>query len=262
LFCAEIYYRFNRQRRETVIRNLLPALQGDRAAAESKAHELFRQFALKLADLWRYEAGDLTENWSLEPEAWERFLACQTQGQGVLLVMTHLGNWEIGAPLLARRGVRLLVLTQAEPGNGLTELRIASRAKWGIETLVVGNDSFAFVEVIKRLQEGATVALLIDRPTAPTAVRVELFGRPFLASVAAAELARASGCVVARGAVLRTGDTYAARIHLEIEYDRQTLGNREARRQFTQQILRAFEPEIREHIDQWYHFVPIWPEGP
>jgi len=37
------------------------------------------------------------------------------------------------------------------------------------------------------------------------------------------------------------------------------LGSREARRELTQQILRAFEPEIRKDIDQWYQFVPIWP---
>jgi KDO2-lipid IV(A) lauroyltransferase len=189
-------------------------------------------------------------------------MSWQAKGRGILLVMTHLGNWEIGGPLLARRGIKLLVLTQAEPGNGLTELRMASRAKWGIETVVVGNDSFAFVEVIKRLQEGATVAVLVDRPSAPTAVRVNLFGRPFLASVAAAELARASGCVLARGYVLRRGASYIARMFPEIEYDRRALNNREARRELTQQILRAFEPDIREHVDQWFHFVPIWPEEP
>ncbi len=260
VLCAEIYYRCNRRRREIVVRNLLPAL-GDRAAAEIKAHELFRQFALKLADLWRYEAGRLVQNWSLETGTWERFQALQAKGRGVLLVTPHLGNWELGAPLLARRGIKLLVLTQAEPGNRLTELRIASRAKWGVETLVIGNDSFAFVEVIRRLQAGGMVALLIDRPTPPTAVQVELFGRPFLASVAAAELARASGCVVARVSILRTGDTYAAPLHPEIEYDREALSSREARRQLTQKILRACEPEIREHLDQWYHFIPIWPEG-
>jgi lauroyl/myristoyl acyltransferase len=259
VLCGETYYRIHRQRRETVIRNLLPALHGDRAAAETKTHQLFRQFALKLADLWRYEAGDAVQNWSLEPDAWEKFLAWQSKGRGILLVLPHLGNWEIGGPLLAQRGVKLIILTQAEPGNGLTELRVASRAKWGIQTVVVGHDPFAFVEIIKRLQDGATVALLIDRPAAPTAVRVELFGRPFLASVAAAELARASGCVLATGCILRTGNTYAARLHTEIEYDRRALANREARRELTQQILRAFEPEIREHLDQWYHFVPIWP---
>lgn len=261
LLCAEIYYRCRPRRRETVIRNLLPVL-GDRTAAQAQAHELFHQFALKLADLWRYEAGKPVQNWSLEQGTWERVQAWQAKGRGILLVMPHLGNWEIGAPLLAQRGVKLCVLTQAEPGDGLTELRIASRARWGIETLVVGNDSFAFVGVIRRLQEGATVALLLDRPTAATAVQVEMFGRPFLASVAAAELARASGCVLARVSVLKTGATYTARICPEIEYDRQALGSREARRQLTQQILRAFEPEIRKHPDQWYHFVPIWPESP
>src|ERR1019366_10649388 len=105
-------------------------------------------------------------------------MAWQDKGRGILLVMAHLGNWEIGGPLLARRGIKLLVLTQAEPGNGLTELRMASRAKWGIEAVVVGNDAFAFVEVIKRLQERATVAVLVDRPSAPSAVRINLFGRP------------------------------------------------------------------------------------
>jgi hypothetical protein len=37
------------------------------------------------------------------------------------------------------------------------------------------------------------------------------------------------------------------------------LGKREARQELTQQILRAFEPEIRQHLDQWYQFVPVWP---
>lgn len=259
LACAEIYYCCFRRQREIVVQNLLPVLSGDRHAAESTARKLFRQFALKLVDLWRYEAGGLVENWNLDPEGWERFRAWQASGRGILLVMPHLGNWELGAPLLAGRGIKLTVITQAEPDDALTEMRKASRAKWGVETVVIGNGSFAFLDVIRRLQDGATVALLIDRPAAPTAVRVELFGRPFLASVAAAELARATGCVLSRVSVLRTGETYSARLYPEIEYDRQELGNRDARRQLTERIMRSFEPEIRDHLDQWYHFGPLWP---
>jgi hypothetical protein len=26
------------------------------------------------------------------------------------------------------------------------------------------------------------------------------------------------------------------------------------------EILRAFAPVIRQHADQWYHFVPVWPK--
>jgi KDO2-lipid IV(A) lauroyltransferase len=246
-------------RREVVVQNLTP-LAGDRAAAERSARALFSQFAVKLVDLWRYESGLPVDPLFAELTGWEHFTSAYQRGGGVLLVTPHLGNWEFGGPLLIQRGIKLHVITLVEPGQGLTELRLASRARWGIETLVIGEDAFAVVEVIKRLEAGATVALLIDRPPAASAVPVELFGRPFLASVAAAELARASGCAVVPVVLPRTARGYAAHVLPEISYDRVALAKREARQEFTQKILRAFEPAIREHLDQWYHFVPIWPE--
>lgn len=249
-------------RRRTVVENLLPALHGDRAAAEQMARRLFQQFALKLTDLWRYESGLMIGQCFSELTGWENFLAAQSQKRGVLLLTPHLGNWEFGAPLLTQRGYKLQVITLAEPGRGLTEMRSASRARWGIDTVVIGQDPFAFVEVIRRLEAGATVALLVDRPPAASAVTVELFGRPFAASVAAAELARASGCVLLPGYLTRHRTGYAAHMLPEIPYDRAALRSRETRRQLTQEIIRIFEPAIRQHLDQWYHFVPVWPEKP
>ena len=78
--------------------------------------------------------------------------------------------------------------------------------------------------------------------------------------MAAAELARASGCALIGVTIVRRRDGYAVKVLPEFAYDRQALGNREARRELTQQILRAFEPQIRQDIDQWYQFVPIWPK--
>jgi len=124
---------------------------------------------------------------------------------------------------------------------------------------VIGDDPFAFVEIIRRLEAGATVALLVDRPPPRTALTVELFGRPFAASVGAAELARASGCVLLPVYLPRANNAYAAHVLPAIPYDRAALRDRQARQQLTQQIMRAFEPVIRQHLDQWYHFVPIWP---
>jgi lauroyl/myristoyl acyltransferase len=131
----------------------------------------------------------------------------------------------------------------------------------GFETLVIGQDDFAFVEVIKQLQAGADLAISLDRP--PEAGRradPEFFGHPFEASLAAAELARASGCALIGVTIVRRPDGYAVKVLPEFTYDRKALGNREARRELTQQILRAFEPEIRKDIDQWYQFTPIWPK--
>jgi predicted RND superfamily exporter protein len=256
------YWRLQPQRRRVVIENLLPACHEDRSLAERAARQVFQEFAIKVADLWRFESGAPVDRELRSWSGWESFEAAQARGRGVLLVIPHLGNWEFGSPFLAARGVKLTVLTQAEPGNGFTVLRQKSRARWGIETIVVGEDAFAFVEIIKRLQNGATVALLVDRPPPSSAVTVQLFGRPFHASIAAAELARTTGCAIVPGYVLREPGGYAAHILPEIAYDRAAIGDRAARIRLTQEILRAFEPVIRQHVTQWYHFVPIWPEQP
>ena len=256
---AVVYWTLARRRREAVVRNLLPPLEEDRTAAEKISRDLFRNFAVELADLWRYESGQPIASLFAELTGWEHFRQAQATRRGVLLLTTHLGNWEFGAPLLAQRGVELLVITLAEPQRRLTEMRLASRARWGVETLVIGRDPFAFVEIIRRLESGATIALLMDRPPEASAVPVELFGHKFTASIAAAELARAAGCVLLPVYLPRTDQGYAAHILPQIPYERATLRSREARHKLTQEIMRAFETPIRQHLDQWYHFVPIWP---
>jgi lauroyl/myristoyl acyltransferase len=87
---------------------------------------------------------------------------------------------------------------------------------------------------------------------------VELFGKPFAASIAAAELARATGCGLVPVIIVREGDGYAAEVLPEVKYDRAAIGDRASRIRLTQEILRAFEPAIRQHVEQWYHFVPVW----
>jgi lauroyl/myristoyl acyltransferase len=258
---AEFYWRFQRGRCEVVVQNFLPVLAGDRVAAEKAARAAHRKFAAKLVDLWRVESGEPVQNWLTDPGGLEIIHAARQRGHGTLFITLHLGNWEHGGLLLAQFGIRLTVLTQAEPDDGLTDLRIASRARYGVDTLVIGRDNFAFVEVIKQLQAGADLAVSLDRPPERGGVTVEFFGHPFEASLAAAELARASGCALIGVTIVRQPDGYAVKVLPEFTCDRKALGSREARRELTQQILRAFEPEIRKHIDQWYQFTPIWPKG-
>jgi predicted RND superfamily exporter protein/lauroyl/myristoyl acyltransferase len=257
---AMIYWRLAVRRREIVIQNLLPVLHGDRKAAIKTARKLITEFMIKVTDLWRYESSTKFNRWEGDWSGWEHFTTAHARGKGVLLVTPHLGNWEFGGSFLTEFGYKLLVLTQPEPDQQLTALRQASRARRGVETLVVGEDAFAFIEIIKRLQAGATVALLVDRPPAHTAVNVNFFGHPFPASIAVAELARASGCAIVPVYIVRQAEGHRAEILPEIKYDRALIGNRDARVQLTEEILRAFEPAIRQHLSQWFHFVPIWPE--
>jgi uncharacterized protein len=254
---AVLYSWLAPHRRQVVSQNLAPALS-DGSSPRETTRDLFSNFGRKLIHLWRYESGVPIGPLLSDATGWEHFQAAHAENRGVLLVTPHLGNWEFGAPLLTQRGVSLQVLTLAEPGREFTQLRQASRARWKVETLVVGEDPLAFVEIIKRLESGATVALLVDRPPKTSSVEVELFGRPFAASVAAAELARASGCALVPVYIPWERTGYSANMLPPIPYDRAALRDRQARQQLTQAIMTSFEPIIRKYITQWYHFVPVW----
>ncbi|MBX3745415.1 MAG: MMPL family transporter [Verrucomicrobiae bacterium] len=249
-------------RRRVVAGNLLPLVNGDVRAARRAAWRVFARFGGKLVDLWGCESGATVDRWFATFSGWEHLVAARERGRGVLLVTLHVGNWELGAPLLASRGIPVVVISGPEPGAGFTEHRRAARAQRGIETVIVGEDPFDAVEISRRLRDGAVVALLMDRPPPARSVAVQWFGRPFAASVAVAELARATGCTVLPTVMVEVEGRYAAQLYPPVPYDAASLRPRENQGRFTEDILRAFEPALRQHPDQWFHFVPVWPSSP
>jgi len=253
-----VWWLFAPQRRRAVVANLLP-VTGSLPKTRTCARRMFQEFACKLVDLWQFENGRSPADLFGELQGWEHLQAAQQQGRGQLLVSPHLGNWELGGPLLASRGVTLTVITRPEP-EGLTRMRERARARWGIQTVVVGDGAFGFVEVIRHLEKGACVALLVDRPAPDSAVPVQLFGRPFLASIAPAELARASGCAIIPVTIVRTSAGYRGVAGAPVPYERAALRQPAARQQLLQNIMDAVAPVIAAHPEQWFHFAPIWPE--
>ncbi len=259
MLMAEIYLWSQPRRGEIVLKNFLPVFNADHRAAEETVCAVHRNFAAKLIDLWRVETGEEVKNWLTNNSELEIIHAARKRGCGALFITLHLGNWEHGGLLLKQLGIKLTILSLAEPDDDLTDLRNAARARDGVDTLSIGEGDFAFVEVIKQLQAGADLALSLDRPPERgVGVPVEFFGKKFEASLAAAELARASGCALIGVTIVRRPEGFAVKVLPEFTYDRKALGSREARATLTQQILRAFEPEIRDNIEQWYQFTPIW----
>ena len=98
---AGVYWRVHPDRLAIVASNLSGALDGDRANALDASKKLFRQFAIKLSDLWRYESGVAIDDLFCELTGWEHFLAAQNQKRGVL-ILTPVNRWRA-----ARTGFRL-----------------------------------------------------------------------------------------------------------------------------------------------------------
>jgi KDO2-lipid IV(A) lauroyltransferase len=217
-------------------------------------------FTAMLADYFHCTAGGdaraLLEEW----RGVEHLEAARAQGRGVILVTAHLGNWELGGLLLAHRGLPMGVVTLEEPTTALTEWRDAFRRRAGIRTHAVGpGHPFAFVELIAALRRGEVVAMLVDRPHAGSGVPVDFFGRRTEFSTGPALLWQHTGAAVVPAFVLRNAHgRYTAFADAPLAFAPHP-EPRAGLTANTQLVASHFENIIRQHPDQWFNYVPIWP---
>src|SRR5258708_8881670 len=105
--------------------------------------------------------------------------------------------------LLAAEGFPVNVVTMREPTPKLDVWRQKCRVRFGIKTITVGTDKFAFVEIIQALRRNELVAMLVDRPYLNSGVEVRFSGRPTLFSSAAARIWQHTGETVIPSFVLQ-----------------------------------------------------------
>ena len=190
----------------------------------------------------------------VERRGFEFLEAARCKGKGTLLITGHLGAWELGGMVLASDGFPVNVVTMAEPTNELNEWRQKYRQRFGIKTVTVGADKFAFVEIIQALRRNELVAMLVDRPYLNSGIEVQFFGRPTLFSAAAARVWQHTQAAVIPAFVLQLEPgQYGCYAYPPIDMTAdQTL------EQNSQRIADVFQAIIREFPEQWFNFVPIW----
>jgi lauroyl/myristoyl acyltransferase len=252
---GELGYRFCRERRGAVISNLT-VLTSDPAAQEKLCRACFINFLRMLHDFCDSAAGGEPKLNQLivERRGFEFLEAGRKRGKGTLLLTGHLGAWELGGMVLAAAGFPVNVVTLEEPTPELDAWRRKYRARFGIKTITVGSDKFAFLEIMQALRRNELVAMLVDRPYLNSGVEVKFFERPTLFSAAAARIWQHTGATIMPAFVLQLQPgRYGCYAYPPIEMTAE-LGPEEN----SQRIADVFQTIIREFPDQWFNFVPIW----
>jgi KDO2-lipid IV(A) lauroyltransferase len=156
--------------------------------------------------------------------------------------------------VLAAAGFPVNVVTLEEPTPELDAWRRKYRAKFGIKTITVGSDKFAFLEIMQALRRNELVAMLVDRPYLNSGVEVKFFDRPTPFSAAAARIWQYTDATIMPAFVLQLQpDRYGCYAYPPIEMTPQ-LGPEKN----SQRVADVFQAIIREFPDQWFNFVPIW----
>ena len=202
-----------------------------------------------------------------EKTGFEHLQSVQARGQGCMLVTGHLGFFELGGLVMAEMGFPVTALTLPEPTNELTAWRADFRAKWGVKTIVIGNDTFSVVNIVRALNEGAYIATLIDRPYDGAGVEVSLPNGKILFSTAPVVISLLAKCpIIPVGVVRQSNGKFAIHAFPPIEPRWLDSGRQETIEHFTREIAASLLTLFKEAPEQWYHFsqlrIPETTESP
>jgi lauroyl/myristoyl acyltransferase len=191
-------------------------------------------------------------------EGFEHLQRAHQTGKGCLLVTGHLGFFELGGLVMREMGFPITALTLPEPSTELTKWRADFRARWGVQTIVVGKDEFSVVEIVRALSQGAFVALLIDRPYDGKGIPVPLPHGEILFSTAPVLIALLAHCsIIPVGVIQQPDGKHHIEAHTPIEPQWLTEGREATLEHYTRQIAASLIPLFNRAPDQWYQFSPL-----
>lgn len=155
----------------------LAAVFKDKRPAEITAlsKEVFRNIGRTLVEFI------YSQNWDkeqllrhVEVEGREHLDAALAQGQGVIFLGAHFGNWEIIGLAVSALGYNLKVVARALDNPRLDRLVTRIRGKFGMAVIANAN---GIKNIIKCLRKNEAVGILSDQNLYENAIFVEYFGK-------------------------------------------------------------------------------------
>src|SRR5687767_14744064 len=162
-------------RRRQVERSLQRASGGtlEGPALTRATAQVFEHYGLYWHELFRLRGNESLEE-VVDAKGYEYISEPQAEGQGVILALPHLGNWDRAGAWLAGRGHKLTVVAEPVEPPELGAWFVAERGVLGMEVVFLGPNSV--VQLLKALRAGHVVCLVSDRDLTGDGIEVEFFG--------------------------------------------------------------------------------------
>ena len=240
--------------RRLVLRNLRIAFEGEKSPRELRAmaREHFATLganllsSVKVAAMREEEITARVKFENLETMAREL-----SRNEGAVMVISHIGNWELFAQLAPHLpGHRFATIYQALGNRFIDEHVKKTRARFGV---VPFDRKDGFNAPIRFLREGGLVGILVDQHAGDHGVWAPLFGRLASTSPLAATLALRTGAPLVPVAIYTDGPA-RWRVVVSDPIRRQT----DRPEQLTAQINEALEKQIRVSPTDWFWVHNRW----
>jgi lauroyl/myristoyl acyltransferase len=196
-------------------------------------------------------------------EGWEYLDEAVEKKTGAIVVMSHIGNWELAAHKLNSKGFPVMLYLGGKHKEQIERMQKEQLEKSGVKIVTTEmneNSPFAMIEGINFLRQGGIVSLTGDRLWGDQrAVTVNFLGHEAQLPDIPHVFALMTGAPLFNFFIYQTG---RKNHHITISRGRLVqAATRADRKRAVQESAQAYahdlEEIVRKHPFEWYHFEPF-----
>ena len=185
----------------------------------------------------------------------EAFLKAYREGKGVIVLVPHMGNWEVCGRWYGEHGVVQHAIVRRQKQEWVNRI-VSSIRKTNLITEIDKRNGLR--KALAALRRGEMVSILADQHAQEEAVKVEFFGHPAMTHASVALLAMRTGCnvMVCSGFRHRDGSfggVFSEPLETTVsgDRDRDLVEN-------TQRYVAAIELYVRKNPQDWMWMHRRW----
>ncbi|MCB9782396.1 MAG: lysophospholipid acyltransferase family protein [Candidatus Omnitrophica bacterium] len=256
-------YRLSGSRRRVALENLDLAY-GDSLTSEEKiqiAKESFVNLVTTGLEFCYSPAIKRPIDELVHVENPEVFFEAHKKGKGIIVLVPHMGNWEVCGRWYGEKGIVQHAVVRQQKQAWVNRMVSKIRKTNGIIEIDKRN---AIRKVLAALHKGEMVSMLIDQHAQKESVSVEFFGQPAMTHASVARLALRTGCEVIVCSGFRYPDGSFGGVFSD-PIETVSTGDRERDiLENTQRYVSVIEEYVRKNPQDWMWMHRRWkaPKGP
>lgn len=254
---AEAHYRLFPSRRHGALANLATIMPGasrqERLRVVKRMMANYNKMMFEFFRLPHMERRELLSR--LEVVGREHLERAVEHGRGVIITCTHVGNWELAGVALAHWGYTLHAVAGVQLNRWLTGAVRETKSELAIHTV---SPEDGFRKLLRALEHNDLVALMVDGDIYRHGTRVEMFGRETRFPAGPGVLSQRTGAPIICGYCERLPHG-RFRIVIEPALDPAAFPDTAA---LHAAVAAHSERHIRDHVEQWCIFRPLWEGTP
>lgn len=259
---GEISYLFLAKRRRLTIDNLKQAFQAQYTDKQIKqlAINTFRNFGksmIEFISLPKINKDNVDKFVTIK--GLENLQMAKKEGKGVIILSSHLGNWEIMAKALILKGYPLTIMVRRQRNKLVEELIEQQRNESKVKTIP---HTIAPKEILRLLKNNEIIGMIADQDGGKKGVFVNFFDRPASTATGPVVFAIRSGTALIPLFDIRQKDNHH-QIIIETPY--QLITTSDIKKDIvdnTEILTKKLESYIRQYPDQWFWLHNRWATKP